>query len=197
MPFRQQFSRIENSEQAAVESTLEAAVVINGMRVGRVQGLRYSGQANIRPVQEIGTDRVIEFVPGIKNYQGTLQSITIQYGDLVKRLASLAGAPIDSQSYASLLTGFPDFDIAIMRRGNTNYTSPALYAPIAGSENLAGQGTLIKVLQGCAIESFEQSFNANESLIMESVSFRFIDVAIEPTNSAGGSTNRNSQFTIA
>jgi hypothetical protein len=197
MPFRLQYSRIENSEEAAVESTLEAAVVINGIRVGRVQGLRHSGQANIRPVQEIGTDRVIEFVPGIKNYQGSLQSITIQYGDLVKRLASLTGAPIDSQSYATMLTNFPEFDIAVMRRGAVSYQSPDLYATIAGTENLAGQGTLIKVLQGCAIESFEQSFNANESLIMESVSFRFIDVAIEPTNTTNQPSSSNPQFTRA
>lgn len=175
MAYRQTYSRIENSAEAQAESTLEAVVVINGQRMGRVQGLRRSGQAAPRPVQEMGSDRVIEHVPGIKVFQGTLQSITIVYGDLVRRLASVAGGQIDANSKAATLSNMPDFNIALMRRGAPDYSSPELYAGASGEQNLAGTGKLITTLIGVVIESFEQGLSVNETLIMESVSFRYID----------------------
>lgn len=188
MAFRQTYSRVDNSPESQAESSLEAVVVINSIRVGRVQGLRRSGQAQPRPVQEMGSDRVIEFVPGIKTFQGTLQSITITYGDLIKRLSAMVGGQIDSNSKAATITNFPEFDIALMRRGLPSYGSPSQYAAPGGSQDLAGTGKLITTLVGCVIETFEQSFNANESLIMESVSFRYIDEVIDASGSSSQET---------
>lgn len=187
MAFRQTYSRIENSEQSRVESTLEAVITINGQRMGRAQGVRSSGQANARPVQELGSDRNIEFVSGIKRFQGTIQSMTIVYGDLVRRLASMGGGTIDPDSKAATITNMPEFDVAIIRRGVPSYSNPQLYAAPGSYQDLAGQGQVIKTLIGCVIESFEQGFNVNESLIMESVSIQYIDEVINPQAYSAGS----------
>lgn len=182
--FRRSYSRITNEPESQAVSSLEMVVVINNQRVGRVQGLRYSGQAQPRPVTEVGTDRTVEFVPGIKNFQGSIQSMTIQYGDIVKRLASMSGAVIDPDSYAATLSNFPEFDIQIFNRGNPDFASPELYAPTGSSQELAGAGRLDRTLIGCVIETFDSNLNANEALIMESVSFKFIDIVINPDQNA-------------
>jgi hypothetical protein len=186
MTFRVSYSRLDNDPASQALSSLEIVLRINNIPVGRAQGLRRSGQAAPRPVNEMGSDRVVEFVPGIKTFQGTLQSITLKYGDLMKRLASAAGGEIDAQSKAATLSNMPEFDISVLDRGNPNFTSPSLYAPAGSGQNLAGTGKLIVTLIGCVVESFEQSFNVNEALVMESVSFRYIDEVVEAQD--GGST---------
>lgn len=180
MAFRTTYSRIENSEESRAVSTNEAIVTINGLKVGRCQGLRTSLQANSRPIQEMGSDRNVEFVPGIKRFQGTLQSITIQYGNLVQRLASMAGGSIDPDSIAAIISNMPEFDISIVQRGAPSFTAPQLYSPPGGFQDLAGAGQVIKTLIGCVISSAEQPFNVNEPLIMESVSFEYIDEVVSP-----------------
>jgi hypothetical protein len=157
-------------------------VVINGMRVGRLQGLRYSAQGSPRPVTEVGTDRNVEFVPGIKQFQGSIQTIMLRYGPIIKRLASMSGAVIDPDSVAATLSNFPEFNIEVYDRGNPDYNSPALYAPTGNSQDLTGSGKLAETLIGCVIETFDKNLNANEALIMESVSFKFIDVVLSPDN---------------
>ena len=111
MAFRQTYSRLDNASEAQAVSSLEMVIVVGGQRVGRCQGLRYSGQAAPRPVTEVGSDRRVEFVPGVKAFQGTLQSIAIKYGPLAKRIASMAGGLIDADSYAATLSNMPEFDI--------------------------------------------------------------------------------------
>ena len=175
MAFRTTFSRVENSPQARAEFSMDIAVVINGFRLGRIQGLSMSGQASPRPATELGSDRAVEYVPGIKMYSGRLQSMTLRYGDLIKRLASVSGGYIDANSIAATLTNFPEFDIVIARRGSAGNPAPSLYAPAQQSLDLAGGGGMIKTLIGCVIESFDQNITAQETLIMENVSFRFID----------------------
>ena len=175
MPFRTTYSRLTNAPEARAETTLEAVVVINGLKMGRVQGLRKSGQAGPRNVDELGSDRSVEFVPGIKRFNGSLQSITIRYGDLVKRLASMAGGVIDADSKAATLSNCPEFDIAILRRGTPEYTNPTLYAETGGYQDLVATGGVVSVLQGCIIASFEQGFNVQDAIIMESATFQYID----------------------
>lgn len=193
MAFRQTYSRLDNAPESQAVSSLEIVAVINNLRIGRLQGLRYSGQAGPRPVTEIGTDRTVEFVPGLKSYQGTVQSITIKYGDLVKRLVSMAGGIIDPDSHAAMLSNMPEFDIQILDRGNPNYQSPLLYAPSSDTQNLAGSGKLIKTLMGCVIETFDQSFNSNEALVMESVSLKFVDIV----PGTEGSTVNNQELRLS
>lgn len=176
MAFRQTYSRVENSDQARAEFSLDMALIINGFRFGRIQGLSTSMQGNIRPVQELGSDRAVEMVPGIKQYQGRIQSIMLQYGSLIKRLASVAGAVIDGTSEAATLTNFPEFDIVIARRGSAGQPAPTLYQQSQGPLDLAGTGDVIATCLGCAIESYERSLNAQETLIMENVSIRFCDM---------------------
>ncbi|GEM_PF-4973653 len=180
MAFRQTYSRVSNEPESRVESALEAIISIESVRVGRCQGLRINGRTNNRPVNEIGSDRAIEFVAGMKGFQGTLQSMAIVYGDLVKRIASASGGSIDPDSYASTLSNIPEFSISVFRRGTPSYGSPTAYASPTGSQELAGGGKLVKTLVGCSIDSFESGINANDSLIMESVSFSFIDLVISP-----------------
>ncbi|MEO0376205.1 MAG: hypothetical protein AAF329_16600 [Cyanobacteria bacterium P01_A01_bin.17] len=176
MAFRQTYSRVENSAQTRIEHSLDMAVIINGFRVGRLQGISASAQASPRPVTELGSDRAVEHVPGIKMYQARIQSMTLRYGDLPKRLASLAGGVVDQRSQASTLTNMPEFDIGIYRRGSAGSPAPQLYAPAQQPANLAGSGGLIKMFIGCIIDTFEQSITAQEATIMENVSIRFIDV---------------------
>jgi hypothetical protein len=175
MSYRTTYSRVDNAPESRAESTLEMVLKMNGVPMGRIQGLRRSGQAAPRPVQELGSDRNVEFVSGIKNFQGTLQSITIVYGDLVKRLVSLSGGVIDETSKSAMLSNMPEFDISVMRRGTPNYGSPTLYAPSGSAQTLAGGGTVLTTIIGCVIDTFEQGINVNETLIMESVSIRYID----------------------
>ena len=174
--FRQTYSRVENSEQARADFSLDMALIINGFRFGRVQGVSWSMQASPRRVNELGSDRAVEIVPGIKQYQGRIQSMVLQYGSLVKRLASVVGAVVDSTSEAATLTNFPDFDIVIARRGTAGQPAPTLNAPAQGPLDLAGTGGVIMTLQGCALESYERSINAQETLIMESCSIQFVDL---------------------
>lgn len=175
MPFRETFSRLTNAPEARAETTLEAVVVINGLKMGRVQGLRKSLQAGPRPVDELGSDISVEIVPGIKKYNGSLQSITIRYGDLVKRLASMAGGVIDTNSKAATLSNMPEFDIAILRRGTPTFGSPQLYAPTGGSQDLVGSGGVVSVLVGCVIATAEQTYGVQDALVMESCTFQYID----------------------
>jgi hypothetical protein len=176
MAFRQTYSRVENSEQARADFSLDMALIINGFRFGRVQGISHSMQASPRRVTELGSDRAVEIVPGIKQYQGRIQSLALQYGALPKRLASVIGAVIDASSEAATLTNFPEFDIVIARRGSAGQPAPTLNAPAQGPLDLAGTGGVIMTMIGCAIESYERSINANETLIMESCSIQFIDL---------------------
>lgn len=191
MPFRRTYSNVDSSEQSQALSSLEAVVIIGGQRMGRIQGLRHSGQAQPRPVNEIGSDKSVEFVPGIKQYSGTIQSITIAYGDLVRRIASLTGGQIDPDSYAATLSNLPEFDIQCFQRGTPQYNNPELYAAPSQPQNLVGSGQLIKTFMGCVIESFEGSLNVNESLVMESVSFRFIDIVLNSAPKAPKTLSRD------
>lgn len=175
MAFRQTYSRVENAPEARAEFSLDMALVINGFRFGRIQGLSHSMQGSTRPATEIGSDRAVEIVPGIKMYTGRIQSMMLQYGDLVKRVASVTGAVIDQSSQAATLTNFPDFDIVIARRGTAGQPAPSRYQQSQGPLDLAGTGGVVGVLLGCAIDGYERSINANEALIMESVQIKFCD----------------------
>lgn len=174
--FRATYSRVENAPEARAEFALDMALVINGFRFGRIQGLSHSMQASTRPATEIGSDRAVEIVPGIKMYTGRIQSMVLQYGNLVKRLASVTGAVIDQTSEAATLTNFPDFDIVIARRGSAGQPAPTRYAGSQGPLDLAGTGGVVSVLLGCAIDGYEKSINASETLIMESVQIKFCDM---------------------
>lgn len=174
--FRTTYSRVENSREARAEFALDMALVINGYRFGRIQGLSHSMQASTRPANEIGSDRAVEIVPGIKVYSGRIQSMVLQYGNLIKRLASVTGAVIDQTSEAATLTNFLDFNIVVARRGSAGQPAPDRYASSQGPLDLAGTGGVVKVLQGCAIDGYESSINANETLIMESVQIKFCDL---------------------
>ena len=178
MAFRRQYSRVENSPQARAEFSLDMALVINGFRFGRIQGLSHSMQGSTRPAVEIGSDRAVEYIPGIKMYNGRIQSMVLQYGNLIKRMASVTGAFIDQTSEAATLTGFPEFDIVVARRGTAGQPAPTRYSQSQGPLDLAGTGGIVKVLQGCIIDSYETSINANETLLMESVQFKFIDLML-------------------
>lgn len=178
MAFRQTYSRVENSDQSRADFALDMALIINGFRFGRVQGVNWSMQASPRRAIELGSDRTVEIVPGIKQYQGRVQSMVLQYGSLIKRLAAVTGAVIDVTSEAATLTNFPDFDIVIARRGTAGQPAPTLNAPPQGPLDLAGTGGVIMTLLGCAIESYERSINAQETLIMESCSIQFCDLVM-------------------
>lgn len=176
MAFRTTYSRVSNEPAFRLESSLDMAIVIAGQRVGRIQGFSSSGQPSPRPAIEIGSDRVVEFIQGIKMYQGRIQSMTLRYGDLVKRLASLSGGVIDGRSQAATLTNMPEFDIALFRRGNAGEPAPQLLAPNSASQDLSGSGGLVKMFIGCVIDSFDQAINAQDSMIMENVSVKYVDV---------------------
>jgi hypothetical protein len=175
MVFRQTYSHIDNTDFAKAESTLEAVLVINNLRMGRVQGIRRSMQAQPRPVTEMGTDRGVEYVPGIKMFQGSLQTVTIRYGNLVRRLASMSGGLIDGDSKAATISNMPEFDIVVVRRKVPQFGAPEMYNVGSTQQDLAGGGKPILTLVGCVIENFEQALNVNDSLIMESVSIKYID----------------------
>lgn len=174
--FRHTYSRIENSAASRAESSLEAVLFIGGFPMGRIQGLRHSIQSGNRPVVELGSDRAVEIVPGIKMGQGSAQSITVRYGDLVRRIASVAGGRIDATSRAATLSNMPEFDIVVMRRGAPGYFTPEKYAPSRPPERpLAGQGGLVTALIGCSITSAEKTISSQEAVVMEAVSFMYID----------------------
>jgi hypothetical protein len=182
MAFRVQYSRVENSVLARAEFSLDIALVINGLRLGRIQSLSISAQTQARPVIEIGSDRAIEFVPGVKQYQGRISSMLVKYGDLMKRVASVSGGIIDRTSRAATITNMPEFDIVIARRGSPGTGVPQLYAPTQGPADLAGGGGIIGTIYGCVINSWECNFTAQDTLIMENVSFS----AVDQTLSDGG-----------
>ena len=175
MVFRSTFSRFDNTDYAKVETSLEAILTINNLKMGRVQGLRRSGQAQPKPALEMGSDRAVELVPGIKLYQGTIQTIAIRYGDLVRRLASMSGGLIDGDSKAATISNMPEFNIVVMRRKVPSFGGPELYNLGSAQQDLAGGGRPMFTLLGCIIDNFEQALNVNDTLIMESCSIRYID----------------------
>ncbi|NER79651.1 MAG: hypothetical protein F6K42_08725, partial [Leptolyngbya sp. SIO1D8] len=81
-------------------------------------------------------------------------------------------------SEAATLTNFPDFDIVVARRGSAGQPAPSRYAGSQGPLDLAGTGGIVKVFIGCAIDGYESSINANETLIMESVQIKFCDLML-------------------
>jgi hypothetical protein len=182
LAFRNTYSRVENSVFARAEFSLDIALVINGLRLGRIQSISISAQTQARPAIEIGSDRAVEFVPGIKQYQGRISSMMLKYGDLMKRLASVSGGIIDRTSRAATITNMPEFDIVIARRGSAGVGVPQLYAPAQGPADLSGGGGIIGTIFGCVINSYESNFTAQDTLIMENVSFS----AIDQTLSDGG-----------
>jgi hypothetical protein len=175
MAYRTTFSRFDNTDFAKAETSLEAIVTINNLKMGRIQGLRRSLQAQTKPVTETGSDRAVEYLTGIKMYQGTLQSITIRYGDLVRRLASASGGIIDNDSKAATISNMPEFDIMTFRRKSPTYGGAELYNLGGGAQDLAGGGRPMYTLLGCIIDNFESAINVNDVLIMESVSIKYID----------------------
>lgn len=176
MAFRQTYSRVENSVLARAEFSLDIALVINGLRLGRIQSLSISCQTQARPAIEIGSDRAVEFVPGIKQYQGRISSMMIKYGDMAKRIASVSGGIINLASRAETITNLPEFNIVILRRGTPGYADPELYAPPSGPyPNNIGSGGIIGTIYGCVLNSWEANITAQETLIMENVSFSAID----------------------
>lgn len=193
MAFRKTYSNIDNAPQSKAELSLEMAIVINNIPQGRIQGLRANYNTGVGQVDEIGTDHVVEFVPGKKSYQGTIQSIILRYGSLMQRIASASGAPIDANSLSATISNLPEFDIHVMRRGQAQLNQPQAYAPFSPSQKLAGAGKLLYVLQGCVIASGEFSINSNQALMMESVSFQFVDIA--PGTGDFDATNSDTLFT--
>lgn len=175
MAFRQTYSRVENSVLARAEFSLDIALVINGLRLGRIQSLSISCQTQARPAIEIGSDRAVEFVPGIKQYQGRISSMMLKYGDMAKRIAAVSGGIIDATSRAATITNLPEFDIVIARRGTPGYTVPQLYAAAQGPQNNSGSGGIIGTIYGCVLNSWEANITAQETLIMENVSFSAVD----------------------
>ena len=176
MPFRDPYSKVENQSRSRAESSVLTQIVINGFPLGRIQGLQGAGQAANQPMTELGTDRAVEFVPGIKIYNGSFSSATIRYGDMVKRLAAVTGTKLTASSKASILSDFPEFDIQVVRAGNPTYPDPALYPLLDGNTvNLSGAGDVIKEYIGCSITNFSQSFQSQQAMIMEQVSFQYID----------------------
>lgn len=184
MAFTQTYSRVENSVLARAEFSLDIALVINGLRLGRIQSLSISCQTQARPAIEIGSDRAVEFVPGIKQYQGRISSMMLKYGDMVKRFASVSGGVIDATSRAATFSSMPEFDIVIARRGSPGFATPQLYAPAQGPQDNSGGGGVIGTIYGCVINSWEANITAQETLIMENVSFS----AVDQTLSDGGGT---------
>lgn len=182
MAFRRTYSRVENNVQARAEFSLDIAIIVNGLRMGRIQSLSISTQTQARPAIEIGSDRAVEFVPGIKQYQGRISSMLLRYGDLAKRLASAAGGSIDRTSRAATLTNMPEFDIVIARRGAAVGGIPQLYNIGGGPQALAGGGGVLGTIYGCVLMSYETNITAQDTLIMENVSFS----AVDQTLSDGG-----------
>jgi len=178
MAFRQTYSRTENNAQARAEFSLDIAIVINGLRLGRIQSISISAQTQARPAIEIGSDRAVEFVPGIKQYQGRISSMMLKYGDLMKRLASVSGGIIDATSRAATITNLPEFDIVLARRGSAGVGVPQLYAPAQGPQDLSGAGGILGTIFGCVINSHEVNITAQDTLIMENVSFSAIDMTL-------------------
>lgn len=188
MAFRQTYSRVENSSQSRAEFSLDIAVVINGIRLGRIQSLSISTQTQNRPAIEIGSDRAVEFVPGIKQFQGRISSMLLRYGDMVKRIASVSGGAIDNTSRAATLTNAPEFDIVLARRGApAGGGIPALFNVGQGPQDLAGGGGVIGSIYGCSIMSYEATLSAQDTLIMENVSFS----AVDQTFGDGGGVGSN------
>ena len=179
MPFRRTYSHAENNPQSRAESAILTQIVINGFALGRIQGVQSSGQAANQPITEIGSDRAVEIVPGVKMYNGSFSSATIRYGDMVKRLASVAGTLLSASSKAEMLSNFPEFDIQFVRQSNPNYPDPNLYNDLQDTDNRSGAGGVIKTLVGCAITNFSQSFQSQQALIMEQVSFQYLDEIVE------------------
>jgi hypothetical protein len=177
MVFRKTYSTVDNNPNARAELSLEMVIMINNIPQGRIQGLRTNYNTGVGTVDEIGTDHAVEFTPGKKTYQGTIQSLIVKYGSLMQRIASAAGSPIDANSLSATISNLPEFDIHIMRRGQAQLGTPQPYAPASASQKLAGAGKPLYILQGCVIASGEFSINANQALMMESVSFQFIDMA--------------------
>jgi hypothetical protein len=175
---------VEVSPQARAEFSLDIAIVINGLRLGRIQSLSISAQTQARPAIEIGSDRAVEFVPGIKQYQGRISSMLLKYGDLMKRLASVSGGIIDQTSRAATITSMPEFSIVLARRGSAGVGTPQLYAAAQGPQDLSGGGGIIGTIFGCVINSHEVNFTAQDTLIMENVSFSAVDMTL----SDGGDT---------
>lgn len=175
MPFRRSYSATENQPQSRAESAVLTQIVINGFALGRIQGVQGAGQAANQPMTELGTDRAVEFVPGIKMYNGSFSSATIRYGDMVKRLAAVAGTLLKASSKAAILSNFPEFDIQVVRAGNPSYPEPALYSELTDGANLSGGGDVIKTYVGCSITNFSQSLQSQQAMIMEQVSFQYID----------------------
>jgi hypothetical protein len=153
------------------------------LRLGRIQSLSISAQTQARPAIEIGSDRAVEFVPGIKQYQGRISSMMLKYGDLAKRIASVSGGIIDQTSRAATITNMPNFDIVIARRGSAGVGVPQLYAATQGPADLSGGGGVIGTIYGCVLNSWECNITAQDTLIMENVSFS----AVDQTLSDGGS----------
>lgn len=183
MAFRQTYSRVENSAQSRAQFSLDIAIVINGLRLGRIQSLSLSVQTQARPAIEIGSDRAVEIVPGIKQYQGRISSMMLMYGDLIKRFASTSGGIIDSTSRAATITNLPEFDIMLSRRGSAGTGVPQLYATPQGPQDLSGGGGIVGVIYGVAINSYEMNITAQDTLVMENVSF----TAVDQTMGDGGS----------
>jgi hypothetical protein len=177
MPFRTLYSNIDNEIESHAVSSLEIRISINGFPVGRATGLRKSGNTAIRPVTEIGSDRPAEFLDGIKQYQGSLQTVLLFYGSLIKRISSMAGGEIDEMSASATLSNLPEFDIEIARRGTPTYRDPGKYNPGGQAQELAGSGGVVEILRGCMIESFESAYTAENALITESMNFKFVDVS--------------------
>lgn len=187
MPFRTKYSTVDSKPESSAVLSQEMVIMINNIPQGRIQGLRWNFNTGVSGVDEIGTDHTVEFVPGKKSYQGTIQSVIVEYGSLVQRIASASGSPIDGTSFSATLLNLPEFDIHVMRRGQAQLNAPQAYAPTSPTQRLAGAGKPLYVLQGCVIASGEASINANQALLMESVSFQFIDLV--PGDSVGVGTD--------
>ncbi|MBT9160463.1 MAG: hypothetical protein DDT26_01749 [Dehalococcoidia bacterium] len=175
MPFRRTYSAYQNEDQARAEASVLIIPTINNLRLGRAQGLRRSNSTGARPVSELGTPHDVEIVPGKQSYNGSLQSITIRYGDLTKRLASMAGGKIEKASKAHTIHHMPEFDLEIIRAAPPTYNNPELFADFSERQDLTGKGGLLTRLFGCCIVNYEQSFSINDALVMESVSFIYVN----------------------
>ena len=163
-------------------TTTNVSIYSNDMKVGFVQSFTPSEQRDITPIQELGTEGVVQMVPG--NTRGgtiQMQRVALYNSDIWNALGLTPSGKFTKKTDTNFIK-----DDAFTRQNSGTYGNPfrtlkdqrvpleiRAHTIIPGSD---AKKTLIEIYYDCWISSYSKSIQVSQVWVSETVSIEYADV---------------------
>ena len=161
-------------------TTTNISVFVNGMRVGFIQSFNPSEQRQITPVQELGTEGVVQMVPGNTNGgQISISRIALYNSDIWNAMGltptgkftlrddqinDAAFKRQDSGTYGNPFRTLKDQRVPLEIKTHTILP------------NISQEAAYVEIYRDCWIQQYQKSIAANNVIITENVTVQYSDL---------------------